>query len=439
MINKINYFFFAIALISSSFLFSCNNSSDDENSSADTLVKEVVVPREYGFAIDTFNIQKFAVEEGDNLSFMLEKLGFSANVRHAISLKANGVIDVKKISLGAPYALVQIKPQFAAKGDTAKFFVYEPNPRSYAVFRVGDSITSYFVERKLIVLEMKASGLIESSLWNAMESAKLDPVLALKMSDVFAWSIDFFGLQKGDKFKLIYEQTTVEDNDLWYRLGDIKAAVFHHMDSVYYAIPFTTPTDTGYYDQNGKSLKTAFLKAPLNYSRISSEFTNSRLHPILKIYRAHHGVDYSAPTGTPVHSVANGVVTVAGYGSGAGNWVKIKHDQNYETAYMHLSRFADGIKVGTRVSQGQLIGYVGSTGLSTGPHLDFRFWKNGEPIDPLKVVGPPALPVPDSLMPKFIEVRNQNMKMLEEIAFPTPSQTIDNDEVDSDAIENFEH
>lgn len=400
------------------------------------------VPEEYGFRLDSFQINKYEIESGENLSVILEKLGFDSQQRYNIAVAAKTVVDVRKFRAGAPYALVKpLKLITDSMGvtDTTSFFVYEPSATEYVVFTIGDSIQAQKVKRKLIVKEREAAGIITTSLWNACVNNGFDPMVAIKLSNVFAWSIDFFGLQKGDRFKVVYEETTIEGNNDWYKIGKIKSAVFNHLGKDYFAIPYNTGRDSGYFDQDGKSLKTFFLKAPLNYSRISSKFSNSRLHPILKIYRPHHGVDYSAPTGTPVHTIADGIVIVANYSKSAGNWVKIKHGTEYTTAYMHLHGFAGGIKRGARVSQGQIIGYVGSTGLSTGPHLDFRFWRKGKPVDPLKVVGPPSQPVPEEQMKKFNEIKSKVIARLDKIIYPVlkamPVDTIDTDTL----IENISH
>jgi murein DD-endopeptidase MepM/ murein hydrolase activator NlpD len=229
-------------------------------------------------------------------------------------------------------------------------------------------------------------------------------MLALKLSDVYAWSIDFFGLQKGDQFKVFYETQSVDSSVIG--IQNIQAAWFKHMGREYYAIPFFQDSSVNFYDEEGNNIKKAFLKAPLNYSRIASRFSNSRLHPILKIYRPHRGVDYSAPRGTPVQSIGDGVVLHASYSGEAGNYVKIRHNGTYTTGYMHLSGYGTGIHPGKHVNQGEIIGYVGSTGLSTGPHLDFRVWKNDQPIDPLKLESPPAKPVKTEDLSSFYKTRD---------------------------------
>jgi murein DD-endopeptidase MepM/ murein hydrolase activator NlpD len=217
-------------------------------------------------------------------------------------------------------------------------------------------------------------------------------MLAIELSEIFAWSIDFFGIQQGDRYKVIYQESFVDSQSIG--ITRIMGAWFYHNETDFWAIPFVQGGERSFFDEKGNSLRKAFLKAPLRYSRISSGFSHSRLHPILKIRRPHHGVDYAAPAGTPVLTVGDGVVTAVGYQrNGGGNYVKIKHNSVYSTTYMHLSRFGKGIRQGVYVKQGDIIGYVGSTGLSSGPHLDFRFYRNGSAVNPLRVEAPPVEPV----------------------------------------------
>jgi murein DD-endopeptidase MepM/ murein hydrolase activator NlpD len=283
------------------------------------------------------------------------------------------------------------------------------------VYDFTDSLRIYR-EKKPIITQIKtASGEITSSLWKTLETQALDPNLAMSLSDIYAWSIDFYGLQKGDKFRVIYEEDFVFGRSIG--IGRIFAAQFVHNGDDYYAFRFTQNNEDSYFDEKGKSLKKAFLKAPLKFSRISSVFTKSRFHPVLKIYRPHYGVDYAAPTGTPVMSIGAGTVIAKGYQpAGGGNFLKIKHNSVYTTSYMHLSKFASGIALGKSVRQGEEIGYVGATGLASGPHLDFRVFMNGTPVDPLKIKSEPGLPIEqkymkdysthlDSMMSKLVSIK----------------------------------
>jgi murein DD-endopeptidase MepM/ murein hydrolase activator NlpD len=274
------------------------------------------------------------------------------------------------------------------------------------------------IHRKKVVSIRKrqASGVIASSLWNTMLDNNLDPMLAFELSEIYAWTIDFFGLQAGDRFSVEFDEHFVDTT--YIGLGRIHGALFHHANHDFYAIPFLQDSVESFYDQEGNSLRKAFLKAPLRYSRISSRYSHSRLHPILKIRRPHLGVDYAAPVGTPVLAIGDGKIIKTGYSKGNGNMVKIQHNSVYATAYLHLSRYGEGVKTGAYVRQGDIIGYVGSTGLSTGPHLDFRFYKNGYPVDPLKVEAPPVEPVKQANLAAYDSIRTLTIRSLDRISFP---------------------
>ena len=240
----------------------------------------------------------------------------------------------------------------------------------------------------------------------------MSPALAMELSDIYAWSIDFFALQPNDKFTVIYEQRYVDTTEVGF--GKIWGARFEHDGKVYYAIPFVQNGKLDYWDEKGNSLRKALLKAPLKYSRISSRFSNSRLHPVLRIRRPHHGVDYAAPSGTPVYAIGDGVVIYKGWSGGGGNTLKIKHNVGSLTSgYLHLKAYAKGISKGTRVKQGDLIGYVGATGLATGPHLDFRIWRGSTPIDPLKVPSEPDEPIKKENLAAFEKVKARIMAELD--------------------------
>jgi len=244
-----------------------------------------------------------------------------------------------------------------------------------------------------------------------MLSGGLHPSLVMGLSDIFAWSIDFFGLQKGDSFKVIYEELSIDEKPL--AVGKIYGAQFSGSGLVVNAIPFIQDGRESFFDSEGNSLRKAFLKAPLPFARVTSRFSSGRMHPILRIRRPHYGVDYAAPIGTPVLAIGDGRVTQTSYENGSGRMVRIVHNSVYSTAYLHLSRFGEGITPGAYVKQGDIIGYVGSSGLSTGPHLDFRFYMNGSPVDPLKVEAPPVEPVSEANKAKFEKSRTVVLNLLD--------------------------
>ncbi|MCB9249154.1 MAG: peptidoglycan DD-metalloendopeptidase family protein [Ignavibacteriales bacterium] len=240
---------------------------------------------------------------------------------------------------------------------------------------ITDSLKIDLVERETEVVENTVSGTINTSLYQTFIDNNSSQLLAGKLAEVFAWQIDFYTIQKGDSFFALYEQEKVGDAVV--KIGDILAAKFIHKGNEYNAFLYNQDGKLEYFDENGGSLQKAFLKAPLKFKRISSSFSRNRLHPILRVYKPHLGIDFAAAIGTPVQAVGDGIVVEARRNGAAGNYVKIKHNSAYSSGYMHLSKYGKGIRNGVRVQQGQIIGYVGSTGRSTGPHLDFRFWKNG--------------------------------------------------------------
>lgn len=348
-------------------------------------VKENII---YGLNADNFLIETAKIEAGMFLGTLFEKYGVM-NKLSAIVKKTDSIFDVRRIKRGQKYSVFFSKDT----SKTVKYIVYEKNKTDYVVFDLNDTLDVYLGEKKVEIKVKETGGIIKSSLWFAMEDAGVKPFLANDLSEIYAWSIDFFGLQKGDRFKIIFEEKFVNDTSIGY--GKILAAYFEHYNDKIYAIPYTQDSIQSFYDLEGNSLKKAFLKAPLKFSRISSGFSYARKHPILKIVRPHLGVDYAAPFGTPVLALGDGTVIHAAYSGGAGNYIKIKHNSVYTTGYMHLQAYAKGISSGVRVKQGQLIGYVGSTGLSTGAHLDFRVWKNGKNINPLNIDAPPVEPIKD--------------------------------------------
>lgn len=372
-------------------------------------VKEIVY--KYGIPVDDYEVDYGIVKPNQSLSTILEKHGVSIQNVNKLGVKAKDIFDVRKIRSGQAYAVFSTKDSIPVTA----FFVYEEDPKSYVVFDLrGD----YEVTKGQNPVEWKRNeviGTVESSLWMAMRKYDADPQLAVVLSNIFGWTIDFFGLQKEDEFRVIYEQEYVDGKSLLN--FNVLGASFRHADSTYYAIPFVQDGEILYYNEKGNSLEGAFLKAPLDFFRISSRFSNSRYHPVLKRYRAHHGVDYAAPTGTPVYAIGSGKVIAKGYqAKGGGNYLKVKHNSVYTTTYMHLSRFAKGIKVGSAVKQKEVIGYVGATGLATGPHLDFRVFENGKPINPLTIKSQPKKPVSKENMPQFTMVRDSVCRMLESLS-----------------------
>jgi len=372
--------------------------------------KEVEPPKPvllFNLPIDSFTVVSGSVRSGQNLSDILVNKGVTMAKVDEISKKSLLTFDVRKMKVNNAYYFFMNKKD-ASKAD---YFIYEINPVDYVVYQLKDSLRIYR-EKKPIVTQIKtASGVITSSLWNTLEEQALDPNIAMSMADIYQWTIDFYGLQKGDKFRVMFEENYVYGKSIG--IGRIFASEFVHNKETFYAFRFTQDNEDAYFDDKGQSLKKAFLKAPLKFSRISSAFSASRFHPVLKIYRPHFGVDYAAPTGTPVMSIGDGTVIAKAYQpAGGGNYLKIKHNSVYTTSYMHLSGYASGISTGSHVRQGQVIGYVGATGLASGPHLDFRVFFNGSPVDPLKVKSEPGLPIDKKYMKDYTVHRDSLMSTL---------------------------
>jgi murein DD-endopeptidase MepM/ murein hydrolase activator NlpD len=361
----------------------------------------------YGIPSDSFDLLNGQVRRNELLSTILLRYGISMEEIEIVVRNSESVFDVRKIRSGNNYTV------FCRKDSTARagYFVYEHDPTTCYVFSFTDSLNITPVSKEVRKEIKYASATIETSLWDAMILNGMHPSLVVGLSEIYAWSIDFFGLQKGDSFKVIYEEMSIDGKPLG--ISRIYGASFTGSGTDIYAIPFIQDGRESYFDSEGNSLRKAFLKAPLQYSRVSSRFSAGRLHPILRIRRPHHGVDYAAPVGTPVLAVGDGRVSQTSYDNGSGRMVRIVHNSVYSTAYLHLSRFGAGIAPGVYVKQGDVIGYVGSSGLSTGPHLDFRFYMNGTPVDPLKVEAPPVEPVSESNMPAFVKTRTVVLSLLD--------------------------
>lgn len=389
--------FLPIALFATMVLCGCSFSKKTEQPvfATDTIPQQPRVLK-YGLPIEQYGVKYDTLRPRQTLADVLFSFGFTAQQIHALVQCPDTVFDARRMRPGQACALLCDRDSVG----TPRYFVYEENMKEYVVF---DLRNNYLATRGCIPTEWReaeVAGVIESSLWVAMQESGASPQLAVLLSHIFGWSVDFFGIQKGDEFRLIYSQEYVEEKPL--NNFRIEAASFRASDSTVYAIPFVQDGEELFYNADGNSLEGAFLKAPLDYYRISSRFSNSRFHPVLKRYRAHHGVDYAAPTGTPVYAIGSGKVIAKAYqAGGGGNYVKIRHNGTYVTTYMHLSRFAKGLKVGDAVKQKQVIGYVGSTGISTGPHLDFRVHENGKPINPLTIKSQPKKPISEANKPAF--------------------------------------
>ncbi|MFA5419580.1 MAG: peptidoglycan DD-metalloendopeptidase family protein [Bacteroidales bacterium] len=368
----------------------CTNTTDQESEvheqSTDAVVTEPEVA--YGIVVDSLDVNEGVVKKNEFLSDILLRHGVNYGMIDYLARNTRDTFDVRKIKSGNRYAVISQRDSTA----TPLYFVYEISPVTYVLYSLSDTVSASIGRKSIEIVNDTLEGVIESSLWNSLVAKGADPNLANELSEIYAWTIDFFGLQKGDVYRAIYTKQYVEGQ--YIGLGRVEATLMLHGGDSLYAFYFIQNEKGDYFDEKGQSLQRAFLKAPLRFTRISSRFSNSRLHPVLKIRRPHHGVDYAAPEGTPVFSVGDGTIVKKAFQRlGGGNYITIKHNGTYSTTYMHLKGYAKGMAVGKHVRQGELIGYVGKTGLATGPHLDFRFYRNGSAIDPLKVESPPSLPI----------------------------------------------
>lgn len=365
----------------------------------------------YGIVADDYRTESAEIRSGETLGKILDGYGVSASRIDRLDRIAADVFPLRNIRAGHKYvAFIHEDSLYAPH---LEYLAYERSATEYVVFGfANDSVTVSTGNKEVSLRRQKKSATIDSSLWGAIMQEHLPYALAAELEDIYQWTVDFFGIRKGDHFTVIYDEKFIDDS-IPAGIGRIWGAKFVHGGKEYYAVPFRQNERIQYWEFDGGSLRKQLLKAPLKYSRISSRFTYARKHPIYKVYRPHTGVDYAAPKGTPVHAVADGTVTFRGWAGGGGNTLKIKHAGNLMTGYMHLSGFAKGIRQGSHVSQGQLIGYVGSTGASTGPHLDYRIWKNGKPIDPLKIPQEAAEPISAANRARFEFVRDRIVAELE--------------------------
>lgn len=398
--------FLGILTLATLVLNSCTKENNNEGE--EVFQEELESNVKYGFPIDDYRVVVDTVRSNETLSDILGRYNVSPSTVHQLVQRAEDVFSVRSIRPNKQYTLL-----FCSDDSTAmpQYFIYEKNRAEYAVFDFSDSIQvtleEHPQENRMDIYE----NTINKSLWHSFVEHGKTPALAMEMASVYQWAIDFYNIKKGDSYKIAYTQDYVEDMPV----GNIKpiASAFTHQDSTYYAFWFESGNTKGYFDENGASLHKAFLKAPLKFTRISSTFTGSRMHPVLKYRRAHRGVDYAAPTGTPVRSVGNGVVIKKGFQrGGAGNYVKIKHNKTYTTVYMHFVRHVKGLREGQRVGQGDIIGYVGMTGSATGPHLHYGVIKDGDYINPLSMKLPPSEPLKGELLNQFMIERDSLMMLI---------------------------
>ena len=390
-------------------LFSCKKSEDEvvfEES------KPIPIVEKFGFKYNDFNVSNDTIQSGDTFGSIVDQQNLGNQKVYDIIEKVKDSFDVRIMRIGKPFTLFRSKD----RNKKLQAFVYQPDKGSYYVIDLRDSVKVYKRTRPVTYKTKTIAGRLNGSLSEAIEKEGVDPSLASKITKIYAWSIDFFKLKRGDKFGITFTERFIDDT-IYDGVDSLKAAFFEYKGKTIYAFPFEQNEGSGkleYFDDEGKALKNFFLKAPLKYVNITSRFAKTRFHPVQMIWKAHKGTDYAAPPGTPIMTTASGVVEQTGFTAGNGNFVKVKHDRSYSTQYLHMSKIL--VRRGQRVNQGDVIGKVGSTGLATGPHVCYRFWKNGAQVDALRLKLPNSEPMDKRNLPRFLAQMKPLKRELDSVA-----------------------
>jgi len=410
--NRALFLAAALALLVGLTLLSiaCTDSTGHEpemTEEAEAVEPEPVALDAFGIEAETFTVAEQTIRRNQTFSDLVQPHGVSAGLIHRIATRDDlrEVFDVRRIRSGNTMHIYQDSTS------TAQLLVYERDRINYVTIDLRDGVEITEGQRPVETRQRAVHGVIESSPYRALQRAGANPHLAVQLSNVLAWQVDFYRIQRGDRFTIVYEEDVIDDKPV--RLGRILATRFEHAGREHTALHFSHEDGSDYYNEDGESMRKAFLRAPLEYTRISSRYTRNRTHPVHGRNVPHLGTDYAAPTGTPIRTTGSGTVVRAGYTRGNGNYVKVRHNSTYSTQYLHMSRFASGISRGTRVEQGDVIGYVGQTGLATGPHLCYRFWKNGQQVDPFRLEFPSGDPVPETDRERFDERKRMLVSILD--------------------------
>ena len=397
-----------LVFLLSIFIISCDKAKQEE------IIVPKVKPKmvEFGFNLHNFNVVNDTIKSGDTFGSLLEKQNLNGREVYDIVAKVKDTFDVKTIRKGKPFTILRSKD----RTNKIQVFIYQPDRLNFYVVDFRDSVLVNKKTRPLTFKSRTIAGALNGSLSVTLQNLKVDPALASRIAKIYAWSIDFFKLKKGDKFGLKFTERYINDT-IYDGVDSLKAAFFEYKGKKVYAFPFAPDANTKkqqYFDEEGKTLKNFFLKAPLKFVNITSHFTKNRFHPVQLIWKAHKGTDYAAPTGTPIMTTAAGVVEQAGFTTGNGNFVKVKHDRVFSTQYLHMSKIL--VRRGQRVTQGQIIGKVGSTGLATGPHVCYRFWKNGMQVDALRLKLPTSTPMDSRYRQKYMDYMNPLKRELDSVS-----------------------
>jgi murein DD-endopeptidase MepM/ murein hydrolase activator NlpD len=374
-------------------IFSCKEAeTEDIAPTPDSFYKA----EQFGFDFNNFNVLQDTIKKGDTFGTILESQNLGHKKVYDIIQRIKDSFDVRTVRIGKPYTFLRSKDRYKK----LQYAIYQPDRGKYYIIDLKDSVSVSKVTRPVSFKKRTIAGELKGSFSEELRRQKVDPALASKLIKVYAWSIDFFKLKKGDQFGVIFTERYIDDT-IYDGVDSLRAAFFEYKGKMIYAFPFAQNQGgkIDYYDEEGKALKNFFLKSPLKYANITSRFSRSRFHPVQMIWKAHKGTDYAAPTGTPIMTTASGIIEQTGYTAGNGNFVKVKHDKTYSTQYLHMSRIL--VRRGQRVTQGSIIGKVGSTGLATGPHVCYRFWKNGVQVDALRLKLPNSQPMEKKNLPRF--------------------------------------
>ena len=378
------------------FIISCG---DDKKVEPEIIQpKKEKIIKEFGFILNNYEVKKDTIDRGDSFGLILEKNELYYPKIFNIVNEVKKVFDIRRVNVGRPYTILYSKDSIRKP----EYFIYQPSSIDYLVVSLGDSIYAEKKQKEVKLVEYEASGVIKSSLSETMQELGLSPLITNELSEIYAWNIDFFRLEKGDNFKILYTSKFIDDS-IYIGLNRVHNSYFEHRGKPFYAIEYETDSIRGiteYFDENGKNLRRAFLLSPVQFSRISSRYNLRRKIAYYGRVKPHYGTDFAAPVGTDIRATASGRVEKSGYTRANGYYIKIKHNATYSTQYLHMRK--KGLKVGTQVKQGDKIGEVGMTGYTSGPHVCYRFWKNGKQVDPLRQKLPEAKPISDELRLKYL-------------------------------------
>ena len=400
-------FTFSVLLLA--FLFSCTQKQEN---TTDLQELKKTKKSEFGFLYSEFNVVHDTIKSGDTFGSIIEKQNIGDKKVYDIIERVKDTFDVRTMRYNKPYFLLRSKH----KKNKLQVFIYQPDAVNYYVVDLRDtSVVAYKKSKPIRIKRRTIGGVLKSSLSETLESAKVEGSLASKITKIYAWSIDFFKLKKGDRFALTFTERYINDS-IYDGVDSLEAAFFEYKGKIVYAFPYATSSSgkIEYYDDEGKTLKNFFLKTPIKFSRITSRYSSNRLHPVQGIWKAHKGTDYAAPHGTPITTTAAGVVEQTGFTAGNGNFVKVKHNSTFSTQYLHMSKIL--VRRGQHVTQGQIIGRVGSTGLATGPHVCYRFWKNGVQVDALRLKLPTGESMTGNTKQRFLQQIEPLKRELDSVA-----------------------